>query len=99
MSRQQPVICGHPRAQESRRILFDWGIGINDADNGVYLPKKWLPKLQDLEMATAHEVIHSPDYYFEIEARLAVVQFEDTQVGRLTLREIKGEILLDQFTY
>ena len=93
------VSSGHPRAEESRRILFDWGIGINDADNGVYLPKKWLPKLQGLEKATAHEMIHSPDYYFEVEARLAVIQFEDTQIGRLTLREIKGEILLDQFVY
>ena len=39
-------VCAHHvvassdvRADDSRDIIFKWGIGINDADNGVYLPR------------------------------------------------------------
>ena len=40
-------VCAHPivasghhhrAAERSRRRLYAWGIGINDADYGVYLP-------------------------------------------------------------
>ena len=34
---------------------FDWGIRIDDADSGVYVPKRWEPKIEGLSEATAHE--------------------------------------------
>jgi hypothetical protein len=33
------VASGDIRAEDSREVIFEFGIGINDADNGVYLPR------------------------------------------------------------
>lgn len=87
------------RAQQSRLLLFGWGISINDADNGVYLPKKWASKVPGLEQATAHEPIHTDDYHFAVQARLIDAKGQESEQGRLVLRDIKGEILRNQFIY
>ncbi len=86
------------RAARSRLVLFGWGIGINDADNGVYLPKKFSSKVEGLDDATAHENIHTDEYCLAVEVRLRDAGRESEQ-GRLALRSIKGEILKSQFIY
>lgn len=86
------------RAHQSRLLLFGWGIGINDVDNGIYLPKRRSSKVPGLEGATAHESIHTDDYYLAVETRLRIAGREP-QDGRYELRNIKGEILANQFTY
>jgi regulator of protease activity HflC (stomatin/prohibitin superfamily) len=86
------------RADRSRLVLFGWGIGINDVDNGVYLPKKFSSKVAGLEDATAHENIHTDEYYLAVEVRLADAGREPER-GRQALRGIKGEILKNQFIY
>lgn len=58
------------RAQRARTLLFRWGIGINDADNGLYLPKTWASAVPGLEDA-----------------------------GRKALRDIKQDILSNEFDY
>jgi hypothetical protein len=93
------VAAGDKRAKQSRTLLFDWGIGINDVDNGVYLPKKWSSNVPGLEESTAHEVIHTDDYHLAVEARLIDVTGETSERARLTLRDIKGEILSNAFIY
>lgn len=87
------------RAERSRHLLFGWNIGINDADNGVYLPKKWSSKVPGLESATAHEPIHTNPYHFAVFARLDDVRGQDAESGRSVLREIKSEILKNEFIY
>ena len=93
------VAATDKRAKQSRSLLFGWGIGINDADNGVYMPKKWSSKVPGMEEATAHEVIHTEDYHLAVEARLIEVTGQSSDEGRLRLRDIKGEILKNQFIY
>jgi len=93
------VAAADGRAQESRKIIFHWGIGINDADNGLYLPRTASSNVPGLGSATAHSGIHTTAYHFAIQARLFEVQEEDVTIGRATLRDIKQEILNDEFTY
>jgi hypothetical protein len=87
------------RARRSRSLLFKWGIGINDADNGIYLPKKWTSNVPGLERATAHQNIHTGDYHLAVQLRLLEVRRQNAAIARLTLREIKSEILDNQFVY
>jgi len=87
------------RAGRARTLLFRWGIGINDADNGLYLPKKWSSKVPGLADATAHEVIHTTPYYIAVTARLRAARPSNSVNGRLALRRIKLDILSDEFTY
>lgn len=87
------------RAMLSRRLLFGWNIGINDADNGVYLPKRWSSRVPGLENATAHGPIHTDDYHFAVQVRLSDVQGRGSESGRQALREIKSEILRNEFIY
>jgi hypothetical protein len=87
------------RARRSRSLLFNWGIGINDADNGIYLPKKWTSNVPGLEGATAHENIHTADYHLAVQLRLLEVRRQNAARARLTLRDIKSEIVDNQFVY
>lgn len=93
------VAAGDKRAVRSRGFLFRWGIGINDADNGVYLPKKWSSQVPGLEDATAHEVIHTTDYHLAVTARLALTKPSNQANGRTTLKDIKFDILNNEFDY
>lgn len=93
------VAASDRRALQSRSLLFDWGIGINDADNGLHMPKKWSSRVPGLDSSTAHEVIHTDDYHFAVEARLTDVRGESSQQARQTLRVIKSEILNNEFIY
>jgi hypothetical protein len=86
-------------AERSRRLLFKWGIGINDKDNGLYLPKKWSSKVAGLEEATAHEVIHTFAYHLAVTVRLQATRPSNQVEGRKTLCIIKHEILNNQFEY
>lgn len=93
------VAAGDKRARRARGFLFRWGIGINDADNGVYLPKKWSSQVPGLENATAHEVIHTTDYHLAVTARLALTKPSNQENGRTTLKDIKFDVLNNDFDY
>ena len=80
-------------------MLFNWGIGINDADNGVYLPKKWTSNVPKLEDATAHEVIHTTAYHAAVVFRLTTTRPSNQVAGRRALKDIKFDILNDDFEY
>lgn len=85
------------RAKGSRNLLFRWGIGINDADNGLYLRKTWKSRVPDQDSATAHDSIHTLAYHLAVFARL---ESNDNNVGgRAELRDIKREIISDSFIY
>ena len=59
------IVAGSdPRAQEARDILSNEGIDINDADNGVFLPKN--KNVENTGGATIHSTIHTNDYYEKV---------------------------------
>lgn len=93
------VAAQDQRARRSRSLLFKWGIGINDKDNGLYLPKKWSSEVAGLEEATAHEVIHTFAYHLAMTARLQGTHPSNQVEGRKTLCDIKYQILQNEFEY
>ena len=48
----------HRLAAVARAYLFRWKIGIDDADNGVFLPKKRGANVPGLESAVPHGPLH-----------------------------------------
>ncbi len=93
------VAAADKRANRSRTLLFRWGIGINDADNGVYLPKKWSSVVPGLNEATAHEVIHTTAYHLAVTSRLTLTKPSNQANGRKALQDIRYDILNDDFDY
>ncbi len=84
------VAANDPAADRSKILLSDWGIGINDADNGVFLPANKAGKAQFLK-AALHTSWHSPDYHLDVYMRLMV--HADTAGGRSELKRIKSDLL------
>ncbi len=93
------VASGDRRAFRSQTRLFGWGIAINDADNGVFLPRNRKSVVPSLPDATAHSVLHTDRYYLEVYGRLRVVDVEDRRAGRLELRSIKRELVSGEFPF
>ena len=93
------VAAQDKRASRSRTLLFKWGIGINDKDNGLYLPKKWSSEVDGLGDATAHEVIHTFAYHLAVTSRLRTTRPSNQVEGRKTLCDIKQQILTNDFEY
>ena len=59
---------GAKAATEARVILQKFGVGINDAANGVFLPAtKALAETRD---AVAHAVVHTKEYYDSVTTAL-----------------------------
>lgn len=90
-------VCAHhivalhdPEALLSRNLIFGWGIGINDADNGVFLPRSstGLPGHPD---APRHHPHHRVAYHLAVSDQLQYA--ENTQEGRATLQFLKTKIL------
>jgi hypothetical protein len=96
------VASGDEEAADSRALLFGWGIGINDADNGVCLPRYRVSSIPLHPSAPKHSELHTKVYYHQVFIRLdaaAEVDAKDQKVGRSALREIKGDILQGTFPY
>lgn len=90
-------VCAHHivaradrEAERSRRRLFGWGIGINDGDNGVYLPMHAIG-MPGHPNATRHSPYHSPDYHLAVFMRL--LQEREAEGGRKELRSMKADLL------
>jgi len=86
-------------ALPSRLRIFAWHIGINDADNGVFLPGKANVKVRGLSKAPWHRVIHTPTYHSRVYARLLQADKNEPEAGRLKLREMKVEMQRGKFRY
>jgi hypothetical protein len=87
------------RADESRKMLFRWNIGINDVDNGVYLPAHRKSTVASLPNASKHAVIHTDLYHLNVLARLMPVPGNSPQNGRPARRQIKQELVDGVFPY
>jgi hypothetical protein len=90
-------VCAHHivalrdiEAENSRLLLFVWGIGINDADNGVFLPRygKGLPGYPD---AAHHSPHHAATYHLTVFYQLS--RATEVESGRVRLRSIKSQLL------
>lgn len=87
------------RADGSRKILFKSNIGINDADNGMYLRRTWDSRVPGQKRATAHQNLHSPKYHDAVLLELSLAFRAGTHTVRPTLQNIKSKILADTFDY
>ena len=93
------VACTEPLAAGSRAKIFGWGLGINDADNGVYLPISRKSVVASLPTATPHGPIHTEKYHLNVFARLRLVAATDPEAGRARLRAMKSEMVAGVFPY
>lgn len=91
------------RAEESRKILFFiWFIGINDAANGIFMPRYQSSKIASLPNSPPHQGvgnIHTGTYHTSVFRRLNIASKQDASAGRATLKRIASEIIAGTFPY
>jgi hypothetical protein len=76
------IVAGNAeRAEPARRILQEFGIGINDAANGVFLPATG--KSPNAMGAAVHASLHSNRYYTTVNKMLGQAQTRDQALGIL----------------
>ena len=83
----------------SRDRLFACGMGINDVDNGVYLPRFKNVPVPTLPNATLHGSIHTTRYHLAVFARLRVLPLGEQQPTREALRDMKDDMVAGVFPY
>jgi hypothetical protein len=95
------VAAGDKRAVPAQKRLFGWHISINDADNGLYLPRFKSSVVPSLPKAHKHSGLHTALYHLEVFARLRRVPaaFAHHAQGRESLRAIKKELIDGTFPY
>ena len=72
------IVAGDsPGAQEARDILDGFGIDINGADNGVYLPT------DDISGGANHRTLHTADYYDKVNSALSGARNRDEAIDIL----------------
>lgn len=87
-------------AHVSRTIIFAVGIGINDRDNGVLLPRYKTTKIASMPNASPHQHIHTDLYYSNVVAALfGTPDRSDQQQIRGVLRSIARRLEHGQFVY
>lgn len=89
----------HRLAAVARGFLFRWKIGIDDADNGVFLPKKLGAGVVGLENAVPHGPLHSGPYHFEVTDRLRARAGEPASAAREELAAMRAEMIAGTFPY
>lgn len=87
------------RAEVARGYLFNWGIGINDADNGLFLPRYATTKIASMPNASNHQGLHTETYYLAVTMRMFAVADRSGAAGRIVLKTIKGELVAGTFPY
>ena len=87
----------HKLAKTSRDILFAWRIGIDDADNGVFLPAESLMRILGLEKANAHDPIHTKLYHLTVATRLIARISGDATASRAELGDMRDEMVAGVF--
>jgi hypothetical protein len=89
----------HRLAKYSRKYLFDWRIGIDDADNGVFLPEQFGANIPGIEKANAHSPIHTRLYHLEVASRLSGRRTEPATAGRAELQGMRADMIAGTFPY
>jgi hypothetical protein len=86
-------------ASLSREHIFARGIGINDVDNGVYLPRFKNVPVQSLPNASLHGPIHTARYHLSVFARLRVLPKGEALPTREALRDMKDDMVAGVFPF
>ena len=77
-------------AKEARKILDDFGININSADNGVFLPTQ-----KGVSEAAYHRSLHTNTYYKSVNDRLSEATTRDEAIK--ILHNIRDELSVGAF--
>lgn len=94
------VACEAAAAHPSRVLIFSVGIGINDADNGVLLPRSASNNVSSMDSASAHQNIHTNTYHANVVAELyGVDNLGDAKEIRGILRSISGFLVRGTFIF
>jgi hypothetical protein len=100
------AVCAHHivasqdlEASLARELLFACGIGINDVDNGVYLPRFESVPVPGLPNATLHGPIHTTRYHLAVFARLRMLPHGEQLPTREALRDMKDDMIAGVFPY
>jgi RHS repeat-associated protein len=83
------VAGGKPDAKEARDILDQFGVDINDAANGVWLPR-FLSSANPYDTAV-HSKVHSDDYYRNVNSRVRAAKSREELVE--IIDDIRAELL------
>jgi A nuclease family of the HNH/ENDO VII superfamily with conserved AHH len=86
-------------AAKARGYLFAWGIGINDADNGVFLPRYGSTQIAKMPYAPNHQGLHTGTYYLNVTLRLDAIKGMSSTAGRTVLKTIKNELIAGTFPF
>ena len=79
---------------KARQILSDLDVNINEAANGVFLPRS--EPYKDAELGLTHSQIHTPEYAAEVLSRL---RSANAQTVRRVLQEIADDLVQGTFPY
>jgi hypothetical protein len=93
------VASGDIRAEDSREVIFEFGIGINDADNGVYLPRFKNIAVPSMPNAPLHGPIHTARYHAAVAGRLILGEPGDAAACRAIMRTIKKKLVDGSFPW
>ena len=73
------IVAGNsPKAEQARQVLRRFGIGINDANNGVFLPA-----VKDVSSAAYHPSLHTKEYYDVVNDALSVASSKSDVINIL----------------
>ena len=86
-------------ARLSRGWIFGCNIAINDADNGVYLPRFRNVPVPTLPNATLHPIIHTTRYHLAVYSRFLGLPKGEPGPTRLALREMADDMIAGVFPY
>jgi hypothetical protein len=87
-------------AHPSRVLIFAVGIGINDADNGVVLPRGKGASVPGLSGAAPHQHVHTATYHANVVAELyGADDVGDAGEIRGILRSIGSRLVRGQFAF
>jgi hypothetical protein len=87
-------------AHPSRVLIFAVGIGINDADNGVVLPRGRNASIPALCGAAPHQHVHTATYHANVVAELySADDVGDAGEIRGILRSIASRLVCGQFAF
>ena len=85
------IVAGEAeKANEARSILYKFGIDINAAENGVFLPIE-----KGVSNASYHPSLHTSEYYSKVNTLLRGAQSKQEVLW--TLEYIRNELLNDSF--
>lgn len=87
------------RATEARKIMFGNQVGVNDAANGRYTPRKKACSVPGMGMAIPHENIHTDTYYVYVTMQMETVRATNADTCRKRLRQIGDAIVAGTFPY